>query len=48
MANPAVAIPFPLKGADFPVTSLQLIGPLKSEAQLLVAKSVAKFPNQEP
>ncbi|HSI12051.1 MAG TPA: amidase family protein, partial [Chthoniobacter sp.] len=35
--NPAVAVPVPLKHADFPVTSLQLIGRLKSEAELLNA-----------
>lgn len=33
--NPALAIPVPLEGAGFPVTSLQLIGPMNSEAPLL-------------
>lgn len=33
--NPALAIPIPLEKAQFPVTSLQLIGPPNSEAQLL-------------
>ncbi|QIF02852.1 amidase [Roseimicrobium sp. ORNL1] len=35
--NPALAIPVPLKGERMPVTSLQLIGPLRSEASLLNA-----------
>jgi Asp-tRNA(Asn)/Glu-tRNA(Gln) amidotransferase A subunit family amidase len=35
--NPAVALPIPLQHADFPVTSLQLVGRLKSEAELLNA-----------
>jgi Asp-tRNA(Asn)/Glu-tRNA(Gln) amidotransferase A subunit family amidase len=35
--NPALAIPIPLEQADSPVTSLQLIGPRLSEAQLLNA-----------
>jgi amidase len=33
--NPALAIPIPLKHGRIPVTSLQLIGPPLSEAQLL-------------
>jgi amidase len=33
--NPALAVPVPLKGAGFPVTSIQLIGPNLSEARLL-------------
>jgi amidase len=33
--NPALAIPVPLDRGDFPVTSLQLIGPPNSEARLL-------------
>lgn len=35
--NPALAVPIPLRGARFPVTSLQLIGPRLAEAQLLNA-----------
>jgi Asp-tRNA(Asn)/Glu-tRNA(Gln) amidotransferase A subunit family amidase len=35
--NPAVALPIPLEGSDFAVTSLQLIGPNLSEAGLLNA-----------
>jgi Asp-tRNA(Asn)/Glu-tRNA(Gln) amidotransferase A subunit family amidase len=35
--NPALAVPIPLRNADVPVTSLQLIGPWLSEAQLLNA-----------
>lgn len=35
--NPALALPVPLRHMDFPVTSLQLIGRLKSEAELLNA-----------
>jgi len=35
--NPALALPIPLRGADVAVTSLQLIGPRLSEAQLLNA-----------
>ncbi len=35
--NPALALPVPLQHADFPVTSLQLIGRLQSEAELLNA-----------
>lgn len=35
--NPAVALPVPLRGAGFAVTSLQLVGPNKSEAKLLNA-----------
>jgi amidase len=32
---PALAVPIPLEGRDFPVTSLQLVGPANSEARLL-------------
>jgi amidase len=32
---PALAMPIPLAGERFPVTSIQLIGPAKSEAVLL-------------
>ena len=35
--NPALAVPVPLRHASVPVTSLQLIGPRLSEAQLLNA-----------
>jgi amidase len=35
--NPALAVPIPLRDSDVPVTSLQLIGPRLSEAQLLNA-----------
>lgn len=35
--NPALAIPIPLEGRGFPVTSLQLVGPLSSEAKLVNA-----------
>jgi amidase len=35
--NPALALPIPLHGAGFPVTSLQLVGPRLSEAGLLNA-----------
>ena len=35
--NPAIAIPIPLRGRGFPVTSLQLIGPNFSEARLVNA-----------
>jgi amidase len=35
--NPALAMPVPVKDNDIPVTSLQLIGPRLSEAQLLSA-----------
>ena len=35
--NPAIAIPVPLHGAGFAMTSIQLIGPDLSEAQLLNA-----------
>jgi len=35
--NPALAMPIPLRHADVPVTSLQLVGPNRSEAALLNA-----------
>ena len=35
--NPALAVPVPLRRASVPVTSLQLIGPRRSEAGLLNA-----------
>ncbi|TDU81694.1 amidase/aspartyl-tRNA(Asn)/glutamyl-tRNA(Gln) amidotransferase subunit A [Prosthecobacter fusiformis] len=35
--NPAIAIPVPVEGKEIPVTSLQLVGPRLSEAELLNA-----------
>jgi amidase len=35
--NPAIAIPIPVKGRGFPLTSLQLVGPRLSEAGLVNA-----------
>ncbi len=35
--NPALAIPVPLEGKDLRVTSLQLVGPPFSEAELVNA-----------
>ena len=35
--NPALSIPVPLVRSSFPVTGLQLVGRLNSEAQLLNA-----------
>ncbi len=35
--NPALAVPVPMRDASVPVTSLQLIGPRRSEAELLNA-----------
>ena len=35
--NPALAIPIPMEGKDVRVTSLQLVGPRLSEAELLNA-----------
>src|SRR6516225_644766 len=35
--NPALAVPIPLRHESFPVTSLQLVGPKLSEAELLNA-----------
>ena len=40
--NPAVAVPVPLRDKDGSVTSLQLIGPRLSEAQLLNAARLAE------
>ncbi len=44
--NPAIAIPIPYQRRGFPVTSVQLIGPLRSEAGLVnVARLItAKVP----
>ena len=41
--NPALAIPIPVKGEDVPFTSLQLIGPPLSEAELLNAGRIVEF-----
>jgi amidase len=38
--NPAIAIPIPLEEDKVPLTSLQLIGPMKSEAKLLNAARI--------
>jgi amidase len=38
--NPAIAIPIPLEQDKVPLTSLQLIGPVKSEAKLLNAARI--------
>jgi len=35
--NPALAVPIPLRRSKVRVTSLQLVGPKRSEAQLLNA-----------
>jgi len=35
VGNPALALPIPLKGRSVPVTSLQIVGPNFSEADLL-------------
>ncbi len=40
--NPALAVPIPLRHADVPVTSLQLIGPRRSEAALLNAGRIVE------
>jgi len=44
--NPALAIPIPVNGRTVPVTSLQLVGPRLSEAELLNAGRLieATFP----
>jgi amidase len=41
--NPAIAIPIPLKGRGFPVTSLQLIAPPNGEADLVNAAGLIGF-----
>lgn len=51
--NPALAVPVPLNHEHFPVTSLQLIGPRLSEAELLnagriVEASVERIPHPRP
>jgi amidase len=44
--NPALAIPIPLKGHGFPVTSLQLIGPNLGEAELVNAARLIALQGQ--
>jgi Asp-tRNA(Asn)/Glu-tRNA(Gln) amidotransferase A subunit family amidase len=46
--NPALAIPIPVKHASVPVTSLQLVGPRLSEAQLLNAGRLIEASNPTP
>ncbi|MBA3649948.1 MAG: amidase [Chthoniobacterales bacterium] len=43
--NPALAIPIPVEHASVPVTSLQLVGPWLSEAQLLNAGRLVEASN---
>jgi Asp-tRNA(Asn)/Glu-tRNA(Gln) amidotransferase A subunit family amidase len=43
--NPALAIPIPVEHASVPVTSLQLVGPRLSEAQLLNAGRLVEASN---
>jgi Asp-tRNA(Asn)/Glu-tRNA(Gln) amidotransferase A subunit family amidase len=43
--NPALAIPIPVRHADVPVTSLQLVGPRLSEAELLNAGRLIEASN---
>jgi amidase len=43
--NPALVIPIPVRHADVPVTSLQLVGPPLSEAQLLNAGRLIEASN---
>jgi amidase len=40
--NPAVAVPIPLEGKEVGVTSLQLIGPMEAEAELLNAARIVE------
>jgi amidase len=40
--NPALAVPVPMRGAMVPVASLQLIGPPRSEAELLNAGRIVE------
>lgn len=40
--NPAIVIPVPLKDGPVPLTSLQLVGPKKSEASLLNAARIVR------
>jgi amidase len=43
--NPALAVPIPVSHEHFPVTSLQLVGPRLSEAQLLNAGRIVEASN---
>jgi amidase len=43
--NPALAVPIPVSHEHFPVTSLQLVGPRLSEAQLLNAGRIVEAGN---
>ena len=43
--NPAIAVPIPVRNAPVPVTSLQLIGPNRSEAGLLNAGRIVEATN---
>jgi Asp-tRNA(Asn)/Glu-tRNA(Gln) amidotransferase A subunit family amidase len=43
--NPALAVPIPIRHANVPVTSLQLIGPRLSEAELLNAGRLIEASN---
>jgi Asp-tRNA(Asn)/Glu-tRNA(Gln) amidotransferase A subunit family amidase len=45
--NPALAVPVALRGAKVPVTSLQLIGPRLSEADLLNAGRLVESAMQQ-
>jgi amidase len=40
--NPALAMPVPLRGARIPLTSLQLVGPRRAEAELLNAGRIVE------
>jgi Asp-tRNA(Asn)/Glu-tRNA(Gln) amidotransferase A subunit family amidase len=44
--NPAIALPVPLRGGGFSVTSLQLIGPPRNEAKLLNAGRLVEKANR--
>ena len=43
--NPALALPIPVEHASVPVTSVQLVGPRLSEAQLLNAGRLIEASN---
>jgi Asp-tRNA(Asn)/Glu-tRNA(Gln) amidotransferase A subunit family amidase len=45
--NPALAMPVPMRGSMVPVTSLQLIGPPNSEAELLNAGRIVEEANKD-
>jgi len=45
--NPALAVPIPLSHEHFPMTSLQLIGPRLSEAELLNAGRMIEASRKE-